>query len=104
MGLLFPFLAIMNPAQINISVISFGENGYEFQLDFYLGVKCSGHWTCSALVGNANLQEYLPNFLGPEKYENSEPFVKKLLNDFKTNSRTLEWGGRPFKHRDSVAA
>lgn len=69
----------MNTAEINISVLSSGENGYESQLDFYLGVKSLDHWVCSALVVNANLQDYLYNFLGPVKCENSEPLVQKLL-------------------------
>lgn len=63
----------MNNAEIYISVISFGENG--FQLDFYLGVKSLGSWVCSALVDNANLQDYLHNFLSPVKCENSEPLI-----------------------------
>lgn len=42
-GIVCSFVAIMNNAEINISVISFGEFGYEFQLHFYLGVKSLGH-------------------------------------------------------------
>ena len=42
-GIVCSFVAIMNNAEINISVISFGEYGYEFQLHFYLGVKSLGH-------------------------------------------------------------
>lgn len=42
-GVFSSFPAIMNNAEINISLTSFGENGCKCQLEFYLGVKSPGN-------------------------------------------------------------